>query len=205
MRAIRAVNPDARLVQTEDLGHTFATPPLAQQAAYDNGRRWLAWDLLTGKVGPDHAFWGAIVRHGLERRLRAILDEPCPPDVMGVNYYLSSERFLDHRAERYPLSRRGGNGEDAMPTWRRVRAVAPSPMGLERLLEATWRRYGLPLAVTESHNGCTREEQMRWLQEGWTTAQALRGRGVPVQAVTGLVSARRLRLEPAPDRRRRLL
>ncbi|OYX36774.1 MAG: dTDP-4-dehydrorhamnose reductase [Caulobacterales bacterium 32-69-10] len=150
MRAIRAVNPDAKLVQTEDLGHTFATAPLGYQAHFDNERRWLAWDLLT----------------------------------VGVNYYLSSERFLDHRVERYPLHRRGGNGEDAYADVEAVRAVQPSPMGLERLLDATWKRYGLPMAVTESHNGCTREEQMRWLHEAWTTAGTLRGRGVPMQAVT---------------------
>ena len=184
MRAIRRVNPAAKLVQTEDLGHTFATPPLAHQAAYDNGRRWLAWDLLTGKVHPDHAFWEPIARHGLARRLRAILDAPCPPDVVGVNHYLTSERFLDHRAERYPMSRRGGNGEVPYADVEAVRAVAPSPMGLERLVEATWRRYGLPMAVTECHNGCTREEQMRWINETWCTAQRLRGRGVPIQAVT---------------------
>jgi dTDP-4-dehydrorhamnose reductase len=184
MRAIRQVNPAARLVQTEDLGHTFATAPLGYQAAFDNERRWLAWDLLTGRVTPDHLFWGRIEGHGLGDRLRAILDDPCPPDTVGVNYYLSSERFLDHRAERYPLHRRGGNGEDTYADVEAVRSVAPSPMGLERLLHAAWKRYGLPLAVTESHNGCTREEQMRWLHEAWTTAHALRGRGAAVQAVT---------------------
>ncbi len=184
MRAIREVNPAAKLVQTEDLGHTFATAPLAYQAEFDNERRWLAWDLLTGKVTPEHMFWDRIAGHGLEDRLHAILDQPCPPDVMGVNYYLSSERFLDHRVERYPLHRRGGNGEDAYADVEAVRSIQPSPMGLERLLEATWRRYGLPMAVTESHNGCTREEQMRWLNEAWLTANRLRGRGVDMRAVT---------------------
>lgn len=184
MREIRAVNPAAKLVQTEDLGHTFATPPLAYQAAFDNARRWLAWDLLVGAVDRHHPLWARIAAHGLGDRLRAILDAPCPPDVIGANYYLSSERLLDDRIERYPRNRQGGNGRDAYADVEAVRAVAPSPMGLERLLEETWRRYGLPIAVTESHNGCTREEQMRWLNEAWTTAVALRGRGVPVQAVT---------------------
>lgn len=184
MRAIRQVNPAAKLVQTEDLGHTFATAPLGYQATFDNERRWLAWDLLTGKVDPDHMFWERMAAHGLSHRLHAILGDPCPPDTVGVNYYLSSERFLDHRVERYPLHRRGGNGEDVYADVEAVRSVAPSPMGLERLLEATWKRYGLPMAVTESHNGCSREEQMRWLHEAWVTARTLRGRGVPVQAVT---------------------
>ena len=26
----------------------------------------------------------------------------CPPDIIGVNYYVTSERWLDHRLERYP-------------------------------------------------------------------------------------------------------
>jgi dTDP-4-dehydrorhamnose reductase len=38
--------------------------------------------------------------------------------------------------------------------------------------------------VTESHNGCTREEQMRWFHETWRSAERLRARGVPIQAVT---------------------
>lgn len=41
MREIRAVNPAARLIQTEDLGRTFATAPLRNRAAYDNVRRWM--------------------------------------------------------------------------------------------------------------------------------------------------------------------
>jgi dTDP-4-dehydrorhamnose reductase len=57
-------------------------------------------------------------------------------------------------------------------------------MGIERLLLATCERYGLPVAITECHNGCTREEQMRWLGETWDAAKRLRQRGAPVVAVT---------------------
>jgi dTDP-4-dehydrorhamnose reductase len=32
---------------------------------------------------------------------------------------------------------------------------------LKDLLHEAWQRYGLPIAVTEAHMGCTREEQMR--------------------------------------------
>jgi dTDP-4-dehydrorhamnose reductase len=52
MRAIRAVNPNARLVQTDDLGKTYSTPELAKVAEFYNERRWLAWDLLCGMIGP---------------------------------------------------------------------------------------------------------------------------------------------------------
>lgn len=185
MRAIRAVNPAAQLIQTEDLGHVFATDPLIEQARFENERRWLTWDLLCGRViGPEHPMWARFASSGLSDRLRAIADDPCPPDVMGVNYYLSSERFLDHRIERYPASVRGGNYADPYCDVEAVRVVAPSVMGLERLLEATWERYGISMAVTESHNGCTRDEQMRWAKEAWDACQRLNARGVPVKAVT---------------------
>src|SRR6185312_16306439 len=54
MREIRAVRPEARLIQTEDLGRTYSTRALAHQADFDNARRWMTWDLLEGRVTPGH-------------------------------------------------------------------------------------------------------------------------------------------------------
>jgi dTDP-4-dehydrorhamnose reductase len=184
MRAIREVNPAAQLIQTEDLGFTHSTPQLAYQAEYENQRRWLTWDFLTGKVIPGHSLWERLESMGLGDRARAIADDPCPPDVIGVNHYLTSERFLDHRFSRYPEHTHGDNGRNRYADVEAVRVVDPGPLGLERLLEQTWERYGLPIAVTESHNGCTREDQMRWLADAWESANNLRARGLPVQAVT---------------------
>ncbi|MDB5426054.1 MAG: dTDP-4-dehydrorhamnose reductase, partial [Phenylobacterium sp.] len=184
MREIRAVRPDARLVQTEDLGRTYSTRALAHQADFDNARRWMTWDLLEGRVTPGHPLWRRLDDFGLGERLRAIADDPCPPDVLGVNHYLTSDRFLDHRIGDYPPERLGGNDFMAFADVEAVRAVLPAPGGLEGVLDEAWARYGRPLAVTESHNGCTREEQVRWIREAWEAAQRLRGRGVDVRAVT---------------------
>jgi dTDP-4-dehydrorhamnose reductase len=184
MVRVRQVNPAARLVQTEDLGQTYCTAPLAEQAAFENHRRWLTWDLLTGKVNRDHPFWPRLNRFGLGDRLKAIADAPCPPDVVGVNHYLTSERFLDHRVDLYPPHRRGGNDYIPYADVEAVRVMNPPPVGLAGLLEQVWERYGLPLAVTESHNGCTREEQMRWTLEAWRAAERLIARGADVRAVT---------------------
>src|SRR3954467_15039913 len=53
MRAIRDVIPEARLVQTEDIGKTWATSELQYQADYENERRWLTYDLLCGTFDVD--------------------------------------------------------------------------------------------------------------------------------------------------------
>jgi dTDP-4-dehydrorhamnose reductase len=55
MAAIRAVNPEARLIQTEDCGRCFGTIVTRRQVAFENHRRWLTWDLLTGRVDSQHA------------------------------------------------------------------------------------------------------------------------------------------------------
>ena len=64
-----------------------------------------------------------------------------------------------------------------------------------------------PLAITEVHLGCTREEQMRWLVEAWNGAETVRAEGADVRAVTAwsllgafdwdsLLTQRRGRYEP---------
>ncbi len=185
MRAVRAVRSDACLVQTEDLGKTYGTPLLAYQAEFENERRWLTFDLLCGRVGRDHPLASYLRFVGLtDDEWLWFQDNPCPPDVLGVNHYLTSERFLDEHVERYPPQVRGGNGRHYYADVEAVRVlprVLPGPAGL---LREAWGRYRRALAVTEVHLGCTREEQLRWLAEVWHAARAARAEGVDVRAVT---------------------
>jgi dTDP-4-dehydrorhamnose reductase len=183
MREICRVNPDARLVQTEDMGFCHATPPMQAQADYENERRWITWDLLCGMVEPGHSLWDRICAWGYEDRLRAIAEDPCPPDVLGLNHYLSSERLLDHRVELYPDALRGGDGPGAYVNIEAVRTVAKGQIGIGTILAETWARYGRTIAITECHNGCTREEQMRWFDEVWRAAEAAQAEGIDLVAV----------------------
>ena len=172
-------------MQTDDLGKAHSTPGIAYQAADENERRWLSWDLLCGLVVPGHLRYDWILEHGVdEAELRRFADEPCRPDVIGVNTYLSSERFLDERVERYPEDQHGGNGRDSYADVLAARMLAEGADGPAALLREAWERYRLPVAVTEVHNGCTREEQLRWLDEVWRGACALRDDGAEVVAVT---------------------
>src|SRR5581483_5463745 len=99
MRSIRRVNSQARLVQTEDLGRTYSTAKLSYQADFNNHLRWLAWDLLCGAVCLHHPLWEWLIGRcgATPRELLWFADNPCPPDLIGVNHYVTSERFLDER------------------------------------------------------------------------------------------------------------
>lgn len=185
MRAIREINAGAKLVQTDDLGKTFSTRTLAYQAAFENERRWLSYDLLCGHVRRGHPMWRYLRRVGINQsELDWFVDNPCPPDVIGINHYLTSERFLDERTGRYPVCTHGGNGRHTYADVEAVRVRAEGLTGPAGLIAETWQRYRLPVAITEVHLGCTREEQLRWLKEVWNAAESARQNGADVRAVT---------------------
>jgi dTDP-4-dehydrorhamnose reductase len=185
MQAIRRVNPKAKLVQTDDLGKTYSTPELAHVAEFYNERRWLAWDLLCGMVVPGHELWDYLLDSGAnEAELLWFHDNPCPPDIIGVNYYVTSERWLDHRPERYPPERHGLAGSQPCADIEASRALATPTPGIAPLLEEIWDRYRIALAVTEVHIDACREDQLRWLLEIWEASQQVRANGVDLRAVT---------------------
>ncbi|MDQ3227516.1 MAG: family 1 glycosylhydrolase, partial [Chloroflexota bacterium] len=185
MREIRRVNPAAQLVQTEDLSRIWSTQPVRYQADYENERRWLSLDLLFGRVSEGHPLWEHLLWLGVTPdELAPFRDEPCPPDIVGGNYYVTSERFLDHRRHRYPAETHGGNGRDAYADIEAVRVLAGNLAGPAGLLREAWQRYGQPVAITEAHLGSAAGDQVRWLSQLWQEASDLQGGGVDVRAVT---------------------
>jgi dTDP-4-dehydrorhamnose reductase len=185
MRAVRMVNPRARLVQTEDVGRCHGTPLLGYQVALENERRWLSFDLLAGRLATGSPM-GSYLRAGgaSEAELGDFVAEPCVPDVFGMNHYVTSERHLDERLHLYPAAYHGGNGLHRYADLPAVRARAEPPLGWGRLLDELWARYRRPIAITEVQLACTREEQVRWLLEAWRGALGARERGADVRAVT---------------------
>jgi dTDP-4-dehydrorhamnose reductase len=185
IKAIRRVNPEARLVQTEDLGKTFSTPRLRYQSDFENERRWLSCDLLCGRVNSAHPLWHYLERFGVpEEQLGWLADNPVRPDILGFNYYLSSERYLDDDVARYPAHTRGGNGRDRYVDIESARVRFEGLAGPGALLREAQERYQLPVAITECHNGCTREEQLRWFAEIWGECEKLHAGGMDIRAVT---------------------
>jgi dTDP-4-dehydrorhamnose reductase len=185
MRAIRQINPRARLIQTEDCGRCFGTPATARQVEFENHRRWLTVDLLAGRVDTHHPLRRFLVEHGANSyELDQLVDSPTPPQVVGLNYYVTSDRFLDHQLDRYPAELHGGNREMRYADVDAVRRRREGIVGHRAHLLEAWLRYRIPVALTEVHLACTREEQLRWLHEAWRGATAARIQGAAVVAVT---------------------
>jgi dTDP-4-dehydrorhamnose reductase len=186
MRAIEKVNPNAKLVQTDDLGKIYSTPLLAYQARLSNDIRWLGWDLLCGRVDESHPLWDWLTQscRATPEEILWFRDNARAPDILGVNYYITSERFLDENEENYPEHYRGGNRQHRYADIETARALAEPTGGIGPLIVEAWERYGLPIAVTEAHIDAKREDQLRWLAEIWAGAEQARRSGADVRAVT---------------------
>jgi dTDP-4-dehydrorhamnose reductase len=185
MKEIRRVIPGARLVQTEDMGRTTGTPALSTQVEFENHRRWLSVDLLFGRVVPGHPLHAWLIELGTDPgELQALADQPCPPDVVGLNYYVTSDRWLDDRLDLHPRWSHGSNGRQSYADVHTSLGQPRDFFGHRAVLSSAWNRYRTPVALTEVHQGGHRADQLRWFKEAWDAAVQLRAEGVDVRAVT---------------------
>lgn len=187
MQAIRKVNPDAQLVATDDLGRALGTERTKAAVDFQNERRWLSFDLLLGKVTPQHPMHDYLTTSGgitLEE-LDWLVQNPCPPAIIGVNHYVHSNRFLDHELDWYPpdrISESDGVKLVDVPAVESARTHNPL---VQDVLRDVWERYvDIPFAVTEVHVDGDPDTQLQWLWEVWSAAESLRREGAPVVAVT---------------------
>lgn len=186
MREIRKVNPDARLIAIDDIGRAQSTSLLNYQVKFENERRWLGFDMLCGKLNKSHALFskGIIQKNLTADELEWLEQNACPPDIIGLNHYLLSNRYLDHRMELYPAWSHGGNRRHRYADVGAVDVGHVTPPDPESLFLEAWERYHIPLAVTEVHIRGHREDQMRWLQEIWQSAKRLQEKGADIRAIT---------------------
>ena len=185
MQEIRKINPNAKLIQTEDLGKTYSTPKLRYQANFENERRWLTYDFLSGRVDENHRLWKYFKRLKIaDEDLFFFKENPCTPDVFGFNHYVTSERYLDERLQLFPHRTHGGNGRHRYADVEVVRVDIEEETGIEVLLQEAWQRYGKPIAITEVHLHSHREEQLRWFKYVWNGCLNAKRKGIEINAVT---------------------
>lgn len=185
MKAIRKINPSAKLVQTEDLGKTYSTNILEYQANFENQRRWLTNDILCGFVGKGHPMWDYFLWLGVhQENLEFFLANRCKPNIIGLDYYVTSERFLDENRELYPPHTYGTNGQHRYADIEAIRVKHGHAYGPEVLIRECWERYHIPIAVTEAHIHGSPEEQIAWFNYIKTACLSLQREGIDVRAIT---------------------
>ena len=181
--AVRRVNSGAHLVQTDDIGRISGTDKLQPLWSAMNARQWLPFDLLCGRVDRHHPMFAYLRAEQLtEAEILWFAEHACPPDVIGINYYPTSDRFLDHRPELYPSGHISSEGH--FIDVEAVRVDSDGLAGIASLITETWERYRIPTAVTEVHLGGRCDEQIRWLADIWSGVQRARESGASCIALT---------------------
>ncbi len=170
IEAIRAANPEAIMVQVDAAGEVLPdTPDLAEAAAFETAKTFMATDLVVGIVGQDHILRDWLLANGMtESDLQWHLDRPQHLEFVGTNYYpeVSQQKLVRQGDEliRKPISGRGA--------------------GMKRSVRAFAERYGRPVMVTESSLNGTIEERAKWLAEANIAVAEIRAEGLPLVGFT---------------------
>ncbi len=186
MEEIQKVNTNAQLIQTEDLCKVYATSLLQYQADFENERRWLTFDLLLGKINETHPLYQYLLHSGLSKLELQFFKENSQSDfILGLNHYITSERFLDEYLEEYPIEVHGGNIFHQYADIEAIRVAHSFPSGLEVLIKEVWVHYKLPIVLTEVHmSNINEEERISWVLYVWNICSKLKSEGVEVSAIT---------------------
>ncbi|MET4622004.1 beta-glucosidase [Arthrobacter sp. 2762] len=137
-------------------------------------RSYLVEDLVTGKVDANHELTPWLSRHGMtDHDLAWHQENIVLPDVMGVNYYpLHSTELLE--------SARPVRGDINDP-----RAVRNDwTEGLADVLTTYGKRYGAPVALTETCLTGSYERRIEWLDASVRCVQELRAAGQDIVGYT---------------------
>jgi beta-glucosidase len=171
VEALKKVDPGSLMVHVETSGLARATrADLEALAVEDKRRSFLAYDLLTGRVTPDHPLFTWLLRNGAgPEELVSIRSNAIPLDAIGLNFY------PHWSTQQISVNRRG---------WLAWRAVEQDGAGFVELVEDYWRRYEVPILITETSVAGSPAVRSRWLEASVAAVKKLRGEGVPVLGYT---------------------
>ncbi|MBZ9935191.1 family 1 glycosylhydrolase [Mesorhizobium sp. BR1-1-16] len=171
VQAMRAERGDAIMVQVDAAGEVLPdTPDLAEAAAFETAKTFMATDLLLGLVGDDHILRDWFLQHGMsEADLVWHLERKQDVEIVGTNYYpeTSQQRLVRHGKDeliRKPISGRAA--------------------GMESSVRQFWEKYKRPVVVTESSLNGTIEERAQWLAEAVDAIPKIRAKGLPLVGFT---------------------
>jgi beta-glucosidase len=171
VEAIREVDPGALMVHVEATGLTRAArADLVALAVEDQRRGFLAYDLITGRITPDHPLFTWLLRNGASPdELAAIRRDAVPLDAIGMNFY------PQWSTQQVSVNRKG------RLEWR---AVEQDGAGFVQLIEDYYKHYGVPILITETSAKGAVGVRARWLETSIAAIHRLRAKGVPVLGYT---------------------
>ncbi|HUP26944.1 MAG TPA: family 1 glycosylhydrolase [Chloroflexia bacterium] len=171
VEAIKQVQPEAKMVHVEATGISRGWDPTVDWIArHHTDRGFLAFDLLTSKVVPGHALYQWLLdNRAKEEELEEIASKPVPIDVMGLNFYPQWSTHEVYTNSRGQVTRR---------------IIEKDGSGFGEMVEAFYRRYGVPIMITETSARNRHRERLAWLDSSVDAVKKLRGQGVPVLGYT---------------------
>lgn len=164
IRAIRQADPAATVTLCDNVeNYKTRVPELRNEVSRRNLRRFLALDLLLGRVDQEHPLFGWVTDYGMsELDLQWFKSHPQSPDILGIDYYPNSEWQLD--------------GSAGSITQRR----SETPLGLYGIAKAYYQRYGLPMMLTETSADGHPINRQIWLEQTIDDCRRLREDGIPM-------------------------
>ena len=171
VEALKEVDAGALMVHVEATGLSRAArADLEALAVEDQRRGFLAYDLLTGRVTPDHPLYTWLLRNGAgPDELAGIRRDAIPLDVLGLNFY------PQWSTQQVSVDRKG------RLAWR---PVEQEGSGFVELIADYWQRYEVPILVTETSAKGALATRSRWLEASVAAVRTLRSEGVPVLGYT---------------------
>ncbi len=171
VRALRAVDPEILIahVDATDLyvAHLDEFTAAAQER---QDMVFLALDLVSGRLKPEHSLWRWLLRHGAtEEDLRWFLDRAIELPLVGINLY---PMFTQKVARRTP----GG----------RIRWAMTYAGGdiVETLGAMYWKRYQAPVFISETASVGSVARRAAWLTDSVAAVRRLREAGIPLVGYT---------------------
>src|SRR5205085_2692921 len=164
IRAIRRAAPEATVLLC-DAVESYKTRSKDLQAEVNrrNLRRFLVMDLLLGRVDQHHPLHSWLTSYGLSALdLAWFRANPQAPDVFGLDYYPHSDWQLEHGPQGIRQRR------------------ADNPVGLYGVANTYWRRYGIPMMLTETSIEGKPINREIWLEQQVEHVRRLREEGVPM-------------------------
>jgi len=164
IRAIRQADPKATVLLCDNVeNYKSRVTELQPEVERRNQRRFLAMDLLLGRVDRNHKLFSWVTRYGFsEVDLAWFQSHPQTPDILGIDYYPNSEWQLDKSGQGIYQRR------------------SETPLGLYGIARVYYQRYGIPMMLTETSSDGKAINREIWLDQTIEDCRRLREEGIPM-------------------------